>query len=454
MVINTTIARRGAAALLAALTLLGPGAAAGPARPNVVILLADDLGYGDLSCYGNPDVRTPHIDRLAADGIRLTSFYANAPECTPTRAALLTGRYQQRVGGLECAIGLAGVGRYDDAARLQRANDLGLPAAEPSVAKMLAAAGYRTALAGKWHLGYDPKFRPDRHGFDSSFGPIGGGADYFHHTEEPPFKALYRDGRPVDQPGYMTDLITEEAVRVIRAADRPLFLYVAYTAPHTPIQGPDDRPAQPRPVADWGKGTPAAYHAMIRRLDDGVGAVLRALDEKGLAGNTLVIFTSDNGGTGRARNAPLSGAKSQTREGGIRVPCLIRWPGRLTPGTESDRVGITMDLTASIARAAGVVPPADKPFDGIDLIKDLETGTPRPRTLCWRFRRGDVTWSAVRDGDLKWVGQRTGEKRAEFLYDLAADPGERTDLLAARPADARRLKDLYARWEAEVRPPR
>ena len=419
-------------------------------KPNVVFILADDLGAGDLSCYGNPDVRTPHIDRLATQGVRFTTFYANAPECTPTRTAFITGRYPQRVGGLECAIGLGGVGRYDDAIQLAGTRALGLPATEPSVAKVLKAVGYRTALAGKWHLGYGPKFLPKQHGFDTFFGPIGGGLDYFHHTEEPGFKALYRDDKPVDEPGYMTDLITTEAVRVIGSADRPFFLYVAYNAPHTPIQDPDSKPAAPFPVADWGKGTKATYLAMIRRLDDGVGAILRALDGKQLAGNTLVVFTSDNGGTGRARNAPLTGTKSQTIEGGIRVPCVARWPGVLTPGTESGRVGVTMDLTRSILTAAGAT--AAKPPDGIDLLGDEATGAEaKPRTLYWRYRRGEVTWAAVRDGTMKWVAHQQGTTRREFVFDLAADPSEKADLAPARPAEAARLKGLFARWEQDVR---
>src|SRR3954452_16842812 len=232
-----------AAAILLGLGFCSPVSAGPGAPPNVVLILADDLGYGDLGCYGCPDVRTPNLDRLAPPGVRFTSFYSNGQECTPTRAALLSGRYQHRVGGLECAIGIGNVGRYDDADRLARGHDLGLPADRSELARLLKAAGYTTAITGKWHLGYEPKFLPPNHGFDESFGPLGGGVDYFYHTEPGGGPMLYQDGRPVRRDGYMTDLITAEAEGVIRCPhDRPFFLYVPYTAPHSPFQGPLDRP--------------------------------------------------------------------------------------------------------------------------------------------------------------------------------------------------------------------
>jgi arylsulfatase A-like enzyme len=220
-------------------------------RPNIVLIMADDLGYGDVGCYGCKDIRTPAIDGLAAEGVRFTAFYSNAPECTPTRTALLTGRYQQRVGGLECALGIGNVGRYDDAIRLRKTNDMGLPVEETSIARMLKDAGYATAISGKWHLGYEPKFFPLRHGFDSWFGPVGGAVDYFHHVENTGQLALYENDKPVQREGYLTDLITDEAVSFIqRSRSKPFFLYVAYTAPHTPYQGPDDKRPEPVPEAD------------------------------------------------------------------------------------------------------------------------------------------------------------------------------------------------------------
>ena len=425
-------------------------------KPNIVFVLADDLGSGDLGCYGCPDIKTPNVDKLAAQGVRFTRFYANGPECSPTRAALLTGRYQHRVGGLECAIGLNNVGRYDDADRLAKAHDLGLPADRAALAPLLKKAGYATACVGKWHLGYEPKFGPTGQGFDHWFGPIGGGTDYFRHTEPGGGPVLYLNGRLVERDGYLTDLLTADAVRFVAANKaRPFFLYLPYNAPHSPFQGPADMPAGPVSLADSEKGSREKVRAMVERLDQGVGAVLAALNEAGVAGKTIVIFTSDNGGPKFARNAPLSGGKGTTMEGGIRVPCVARWPGVLPAGVTDDRVGVTFDLTASLVRAAGAEPPADKPFDGIDVLRDAAEGKPAAvRTLFWRGRRGDKTWKAVRDGNLKYVSQQTGADVQEYVFDLAADESERTNLLAKGPADAERLKALLAAWEAEVRPTR
>ena len=422
----------------------------GAGRPaNVVLILADDLGYGDVGCYGAPDIRTPCIDRLAAQGVRFTQFYSNGPECTPTRAALLTGRYQHRVGGLECAIGLAGVGRYDDAARLAAKGELGLPVEETSLARILRNAGYETAVFGKWHLGYERKFLPDRHGFDRSFGPLGGAVDYFHHCEPGGAPMLRENGEPVKREGYLTDVLADEAARFLRGPRaKPFFLYVPFTAPHSPYQGPGDRRERPLSAEEWDKGTRETFAAMVERMDRGVGEILRALDESGLAADTLVVFTSDNGGDPRGRNLPYSGRKGGLYEGGIRVPCIARRPGVLRPGTVSDRVGITMDLSASIVRLAGARPP--RPFDGVDLFSEA----PADRPLFWRARRGTLTWRAVRQGPLKYLSKQDGAAPEEHLFDLDRDPAEKADLLAARGADVARLKALLAAWEIEVRPVR
>ena len=417
-------------------------------KPNVVFILADDLGHGDLGCYGCPDIRTPHIDALAAGGVRFTQFYSSGPECTPTRAAFLTGRYPQRVGGLECAIGLGNVGRYDDAARLRASRDLGLPPDDATLPKLLSAAGYATGLAGKWHLGYEPKFLPKRHGFDTFFGPLGGSVDYHTHHEEGSGLMVYRDDQPAAVKGYMTDLITDEAVRFIGGhRQQPFFLYVAYTAPHDPIQGPDHEKPDP---------TRKTYAAMVERMDRGVGEIVKALDAAGVARDTLVVFTSDNGGTGKlGRNAPFSRAKGTTFEGGIRVPCVARWPGVLGPGGTADVPAVTMDWTASIARLAGAAPPADRPFDGVDVLKVVQGQEPAPdRPLFWRLRRGEATRRAVRAGPLKYILVPDGKGERQPLFDVERDPGEKTDLLQDRPADARRLRGLLADWEAQVRPAR
>ncbi len=436
---------------LAVLALLA-GCSAPPLRPdprpNVILLLADDLGYGDVACYGAPDLRTPAIDGLAAQGVRFTQFYSNGAECTPTRTALLTGRYPQRVGGLECAIGLAGVGRYDDAARLAAKGELGLPVEETSLARILRDAGYETAIFGKWHLGYERKFLPDRHGFDRSLGPLGGAVDYFHHCEPDGTPTLRENGEPARRDGYLTDLLADEAARFLRAPRaKPFFLYVPFTAPHSPYLGPGDRRDRPLTAAEWNKGDRKTFAAMVERMDEGIGRILRALDDSGLAGNTLVVFTSDNGGDPRGRNLPFSGRKGGLFEGGIRVPCIARHPGVLRPGTVGDRVGITMDLSAAIVRLAGARPP--RPFDGVDIFAPAS-----PRPLFWRARRGTVTWRAVRDGALKYVSKQDGAALEEHLFDLERDPAEKSDLLRERGKDADRLKALLAGWESMVRPVR
>lgn len=441
-------------ALAGAFGALAAGAA--DERPDVVLILADDLGYGDLGCYGGP-IPTPNIDRLAAAGVRLTAFYSNGPECTPTRTALMTGRYQQRVGGLECAIGLNNTGRYDDAIRLQAAGQLGLPREDAVLGPRLAEAGVAVLLAGKWHLGYERHFWPDRHGFQRWFAILGGGVDYFHHVEwEGTLHVVYRNGEPVRNAGiYLTDWITDEALSLLRSSRPPAFLYVAYTAPHTPYQGPEDRRPTPTAAADVNKGTPDTYAAMVRRLDDGVGRLLADLETSGRATNALVIFTSDNGGTKMARNEPFSGQKGTLWEGGIRVPCILRWPGRLPAGTVSDRVSVTMDLTASVLAVMQAGVPESPALDGVDLIGDLQAGHPAaPRRLFWRSRRGTVTWRAVRDGEMKYMVEERDGRRMEHLFDLDADPSEKNDLLAARPEEARRLAAALAAWESEVRPRR
>jgi len=415
--------------------------------------MADDLGYGDVGCYGCRDIRTPAIDGLAAEGIRFTTFYSNAPECTPTRTALLTGRYQHRVGGLECALGIGNVGRYDDAIRLRRTNDMGLPAEETSIARMLKDAGYSTAISGKWHLGYEPKFFPLRHGFDYSFGPVGGSADYFHHSEYTGKPVLYENDKPIEREGYLTDLITDEAVSFIQKRQKkPFFLYVAYTAPHTPYQGPGDK--KPKPVAqdDYNKGSRETYAAMVERMDQGIGRILRTLDDAGLADNTLVIFMSDNGANKTGDNSPFSGYKGNLFEGGIRVPCIVKWRGVLARGAVSDQPCMTMDFSRSIVGAAGAEPPAGRAFDGMDILQAAATNRPvKKRTLFWRARRAERTRKAVRDGSLKYISLHDGDDVKEYLFDLENDPAEKNNLFNEQPENVRKLKMLLQNWQQEVK---
>lgn len=437
-------------------------AAFGVEGPNVVLILADDMGYADLSCYGSERVKTPNIDKLAEQGVRLTQFYAAAPECTPTRTALLTGRYPQRAGGLECAIGVNNVGRYDDAIRLAQQHDLGLPAAMNVLPSALKANGYRNALTGKWHLGYEEKFNPLHHGFEYFIGVIGGNADYFHHVESsdhptaPGNHVLFRGDKPYHDDRYMTHLITQEATDWLKRMfykDR-FFLYVAYTAPHTPLQGPGDRKDKPLTGGDFNRGTPEQYRQLIEEMDKGVGEILDALKYFQLENNTIVIFTSDNGSTKMGETQPFSGTKSTVYEGGIRVPCIIRWPKKIKPGTTSDQVAITMDLTHSILKHTGIDVSQHK-LDGIDIIGHIMDGKEdESRTLFWRYRRGERTRKAVRDGDLKLIDNLEGDEREVKLFDLSADKAEKNDLSQQRPEEVKRLSTLLSQWEEQVKPAR
>lgn len=445
--------------LLALLSCL-PLALAAAETPNVVLILADDMGYADLSSYGSRNCRTPHIDRLAEQGVRLTQFYASAPECSPSRTALLTGRYPQRPGGLECAIGVGNAGRYDDAIRLAARHDLGLPASLSVLPSALAPRGYRSAITGKWHLGYEPKFNPLEHGFEYFIGVIGGNSDYFHHVESrddptrPGDPVLYRNREPYRDDRYLTHLFTDEAVGWIeRMPDNaPFFLYVPYTAPHAPLQGPGDRRDTPLIGEDFNRNFPGRYPQLVAELDRGVGAIVAALERRGMADNTLVIFTSDNGATRAGENQPFRGTKSTVYEGGIRVPCIIRWPGRIAPGTTSAQPGILMDLTYSILVHTGMDIDGLR-LEGMDLIGHLAAGKPEtPRTLFWRYRRGSATRQAVRAGDLKLIENQEETGREVRLFDLARDPGEEHDLAAQRPEEVGRLAALLADWTREVRP--
>jgi len=420
------------------------------AQPNIVFILADDMGYGDLGCYGHPTAKTPVIDRLAREGVRFTQHYANGPECSPTRTAFLTGRYQQRADGLECAIGTGNVGRYDDAIRLAKARQLGLPAEQAVLPSALKKPGYSTGVFGKWHLGYEPQFNPLEHGWDDFFGYMGGNVHYFNHRELSDLHVLYRGRLPVYEEGYMTHLITDSSLDFIeRNKDRPFFLFVSHETPHFPFQGPGDA-KKLVDKSNWTEPDAKTYVAMLEDLDREVGRVLAALKKHQLEKNTLVVFVSDNGGFARAANmGPLSGAKSTTLEGGIRVPLIMRWPGRIKPGTTSDQVSATFDLTRSILNLAGAKVPAEQ-LDGFDLVNHITAGRKDfSRTLFWRGKRGERTWSAVRSGDLKYVRKVEGET-SEWLFDLGSDIAEKNDLGESRPGDLRRLKKLLADWEKDV----
>lgn len=419
-------------------------------RPNIVFILADDLGYGDLGCYGRDDIATPRLDAMAKAGVRFTAHYANGPECSPTRAAFMTGRYQQWIGGLECAIGTGNLGRYDDAIRLRETNDLGLPASIPTLPAMLKSAGYQTGIFGKWHLGYEPKFSPSAHGFEQSYYCIGGEMDYFHYIDNVAGYNLFRDGKPIRDSGYFTDRMTEEAIKFIASdRDRPYFLYLPYTCPHAPFQGPDDLRTHPLPLDSplWkqGKAPPAVYRSMIESMDRRIGEVLDCIDDQ-----TLVIFAGDNGGTGSARNAPYRGSKGGTFEGGIRVPAMLYWPGEVDGGQTCDVPTLTFDFTKTIADLAGATFPESHSLEGTNVLSILDGEVPK-RTLYWRKPRGNQIWKGVRDGDLKYVASLNGDQEREYLFDLANDEGERQNLLQSRPGDAKRLRRIFNEWEERTR---
>ena len=423
-------------------------------RPNIVLIMADDLGFGDLECYGHPRVKTPNINQLAKQGVRFTQHYANGPECSPTRTALLTGRYQQYAGGLECAIGTGNVGRYDDAIRLAEQHELGLPANQTVLPQMVHAQGYRSAIFGKWHLGYEPKFNPKAHGWSEFFGYLGGNVHYFNHRETSDLHVLFADDLPVYRDGYMTDLITAASVDFIQKTSEPFLLFVSHESPHFPFQGPSDSEKQVT-SDNWMEVDKDAYVAMIESLDESVGKIVNAIDQKGQRDNTIVIFVSDNGGFANAANmGPFRGTKSMTYEGGIRVPLIIRWPAQIEPGQTSDQVCITFDLTKSILSLAGA-DAQHKHLDGYDIINHIvQQKKSVPRTLYWRGRRGERVWKAVRHGDKKLVTKQGEGEPVQSVFDLSIDPAENDDLANIATELTGQLLNLLENWEKTTRPSR
>jgi arylsulfatase A-like enzyme len=418
-----------------------PAGAQVPSKPNVVLIVTDDVGYGDIGSYGAPDVKTPNIDGLARDGVRLTDFYA-APQCTPTRAALISGRYQQRFR-LEAAMG----------GPTTPAGQTGLPARGYSLPQLLKNNGYATGLIGKWHLGYTPEFSPNAHGFEYFFGFKSGYIDYYQHTNVDGDSDLFENATPVQVDGYMTDLITERSVKFIdEHAGGAFFLEVTYNAAHWPFQIPD----HPSVAADHGRfvqpeesstATRQDYIAMLERADQGIGRILQSLRRRGLERNTLVIYMQDNGGEWLSRNAPLFNRKGTVWEGGIRVPAIFKWPGHLPAGRVSNQVGIVQDVTASILAATGTSVPSQAKPDGVNLVPILEGRTDASeRTLFFRFSTGATKQVAVRQGSWKLLVD--GGKR--YVFDLSKDIGERNDLARQRQDIARRLRPLIDTWEADV----
>jgi arylsulfatase A-like enzyme len=404
-------------------------------HPNVVLIVADDLGYADLGSYGSRDIRTPNLDRLAQQGVRLTDFYA-FPVCTPSRAALITGHYPQNFG-------------FDWVIKADEKNR-GLPATGASLPACVKKRGYATALFGKWHLGYKPEFGPNAHGFDEFFGFLTPDLDYYAHTDENGDPGLYENTKRIEANGYLTDLIMDRAVAFIKKTkQQPFFLEVAYNAPHWPFQ-PPDKPEDKRTKETYGleTGTRADYVRMVERMDDGIGKLLSALDATGAGKNTLVIFLSDNGGDRLSDNTPLFHGKYTLWEGGIRVPCILRWPGVLPAKSVSHQPTIVMDLTASILTAAGVELPASSKLDGEDLIPGMSGRQPsRERTFFWRLQRPDEKFGqwAVRRGRWKYIHDR----EVDLLFDLTDDIAEKRNVAFQHPETVKELRDAFAVWNRQ-----
>jgi arylsulfatase A len=424
-------------------------------RPNVVFVLVDDMGYADVGCYGARDIRTPHVDRLAREGVRMTDFYANAPVCSPTRCGFITGRWQQREG-IEWALGVTAQSLVREGQALRPEPDykrFGLTPSPGSIARLLADSGYATACFGKWHLGWTPENSPAAHGFAESFGIYGGNADLYSHKNRDGSADLYENGRPVRAEGYLTDLITRRAVEFIeRPREKPFFLYVPYNAVHWPFQ-PPGRPDLVRSYETWYDGDRSVYAAMVEAVDGGVGAIRSALERSGQLDKTLFIFSNDNGGEVRlTSNRPLFHHKATVWEGGIRVPCILRWPGHFPAGVASRQVGITMDLTATILAACGVSPSGGRPLDGIDLAPILAGRRPEvERTLAWRIDRPERKQKAIRHGKWKLVVDGPHDVvRHDLLFDLDADISERNNVAYEHPEVVAALRKRLDAWEGDV----
>jgi arylsulfatase A-like enzyme len=416
----------------------GAEAASVNLRPNILLIVSDDQGYADVGFHGSPDIVTPNLDRLADSGIRFTNGYVTHAFCSPSRAGLMAGRYQQRFGHERNVF-------YDPTDHAE-----GLPVSETLLPARLRDAGYVTGWVGKWHLGAAPEFVPARRGFMETYGFIGGG----HHFQDwqPDVKDEYavpveRNGHPVKVAGHLTTALGQEAAAFVRRhPDQPWFLYLAFNAPHNPQQPTAERLARFASIKDPLR---RKYAAQISLMDDAIGEALAALRESGQEGRTLVYFFSDNGGPpakiSGADNRPLRGAKGSNYEGGIRVPFVMAWPGRLGAGVTDDRPVSALDVFATSLGAAGAPMPKDQSYDSVNLLPFLtgeKTGAPHDR-LFWRSGK---QW-AIRERDWKLV--RMGDQ-PDQLYNLAADVGEKTDLARAEPKVAKRLAAALSAWNKEL----
>ncbi len=416
-------------------------------RPNIIYIVADDLGYADLGCYGGRDPVSPVLDRLAAGGLRFTQGYSNSPVCSPTRFALMTMRYQYRLrGAMEEPINSRSKGN----------TTLGLPPEVPTLPSLLRGAGYRTALIGKWHLGYPPAFGPLRSGYDEFYGIMAGGVDYFTHCSSSGQHDMYLGEDEHREVGYLTDLLSRRATDYVHrmAADarggRPFFMSLHYTAPHWPWETRDDAQAAPGVASNLfhlDGGSVHSYRRMIHHMDEGIGWLMQALRDEGLERDTLIVFTSDNGGERFSDNWPLVGGKMDLTEGGIRVPWIAHWPAVIAPGGVSMQHSMTMDWSATLLELGGAVPDPAYPIDGVSLQAVLrDAGQRFHRPLYWRMNhRGQ---RALRDGDWKYL-MVDGH---EYLFDLSADERERANRAKREPERLARMRDDWLAWNATVPP--
>ena len=414
-------------------------------KPNFIFILADDLGYADLGCCGARDATlpggvSPHLDRLAREGLLFTDGYSNSPVCSPTRFALATGRYQYRLRGA-AEEPLAGTAKGNPI--------LGLPPAHPTLPSMLREAGYATALVGKWHLGYRPHFGPEKSGYQQFFGPMAGGVDYFSHCARNGDHDLWEGEHQVRREGYLTDLLSERAVQFVREQkDHPFLLSLHYTAPHWPWLTRNDADESKRidgAIAHLDGGSIATYRRMIHHMDEGIGQVMAALRETGADDNTLVVFTSDNGGERFSDTWPFIGQKMDLLEGGIRVPLLARWPARIKAAQVSNMPAITMDWTTTMLDAAGVAPDPAYPQDGVSLMPLFSDSTWQPtRNLYWRMAHRHQR--AMRQGNWKYL--RIEEH--EYLFDLARDERERANQAARDPQRLAAMRDAWEAWASTM----
>ena len=417
--------------------VVGTVTEADAAKPNFVVIMADDLGYGDISPFDGW-IKTPHLEALAASGMTFSDFHSSGNVCSPTRAGLMTGRYQQRAN-------IPGV-VYADPTRDVHYH--GLQAQEVTFAEVLGEAGYATAIFGKWHLGYYPKYNPVHQGFDLFRGYVSGNVDFFSHVDQAGTYDWWHQDKQVEEEGYVTHLITKHAVKFLEDnQDRPFCLYLPHEAPHYPYQGPNDPPL--RSVGgkfdNQGerKDIKAAYSEMVVEMDNSVGEIVATLKRLGLDKNTLVLFFSDNGANKNGSNGPLRGAKGSNWEGGHRVPCIASWPGNVAPGSRTDQLSISLDVMPTLLDAAGVSASRERPLDGKSLLPVLCDGKSLgQRQLVWNGK-------AIRDGQWKLIVNGKGSKGVG-LYDLSKDIGEQRNLTKQHPDRTEKLLAALKEWQADV----